>query len=452
MASTTGIEIGPRSCTLVDVRPGGSGTAVVKTLHIIGRDEWPAHEAARADLLRSVRRTARLPHRAAVVAWDLPGAAGEGASAHAARRVIESAGFRIDRILSPPEALARVARQRRRQGAPDATVWTSLNLHGAAIAVVFGGDLLFARTFPWTYDPRVMDSRAVLLQRYSLIAHLGPEVRHGIDVVRASNGSTVDGVVTCGDLPELRSLTMPLIEELDVEVETLDSTEGLQAAGKVNAQRLMDAAPAIRLACAAALANAERGAAPRPPALAATMAQKEEPSALMRAATALVLTGALAWGVFSFRTVLMTPAVRPMPVADRRAPVLPPRAMRPSESPPPIVDRRGPAQAADERSESTPVSTVLSVSTTPQAPRQPSADAAPRTRAASRAPLKDPLPEVDSILIDQDRRLALIGGAVVGVGDPVGRRTVVGIDRDGVTLREPSGLVVRALVRSRRAS
>ena len=40
-------------------------------------------------------------------------------------------------------------------------------------------------------------------------------------------GAPVDAVVTCGNLPELRSLTMPLIEELDVEVETLDSLEGL---------------------------------------------------------------------------------------------------------------------------------------------------------------------------------------------------------------------------------
>ena len=41
------------------------------------------------------------------------------------------------------------------------------------------------------------------------------------------SGTPVDAVVTCGNLPELRSLTMPLIEELDVEVETLDSLEGL---------------------------------------------------------------------------------------------------------------------------------------------------------------------------------------------------------------------------------
>lgn len=63
------------------------------------------------------------------------------------------------------------------------------------------------------------------------------------------------------------------------------------------------------------------------------------------------------------------------------------------------------------------------------------------------APLKAPLPRVDSVLIDQDRRLATIDGAVVRVGDSVGPRVVVQIDRDGVALGEPSGLVVRIALR-----
>ena len=56
-------------------------------------------------------------------------------------------------------------------------------------------------------------------------------------------GTPVDAVVTCGNLPELRSLTMPLIEELDVEVETLDSLEGLVVKPQV-AEKLAEWAPA----------------------------------------------------------------------------------------------------------------------------------------------------------------------------------------------------------------
>jgi hypothetical protein len=58
------------------------------------------------------------------------------------------------------------------------------------------------------------------------------------------------------------------------------------------------------------------------------------------------------------------------------------------------------------------------------------------------------LPKLDSILIDEDRRLAIMNGAIVRVGDTVGLRTVVQIDRDAVILREPSGLSVRIALRS----
>jgi hypothetical protein len=56
---------------------------------------------------------------------------------------------------------------------------------------------------------------------------------------------------------------------------------------------------------------------------------------------------------------------------------------------------------------------------------------------------------VDSILIDQERRLAIIDGTIVTIGDTVGPRVVVQIDRDSVVLREPSGLSVRVTLRSK---
>jgi hypothetical protein len=79
----------------------------------------------------------------------------------------------------------------------------------------------------------------------------------------------------------------------------------------------------------------------------------------------------------------------------------------------------------------------------------------PATKPAAeprQVPLKDPLPKVDSILIDQERRLAIIDGAVAAVGDPVGPRVIVQIERDAVVLREPSGLLVRIPMRSRQIS
>lgn len=519
MASTTGIELASDSCLLVGVRPGRAGAGEVLALHAIAGTEWPAYDAGRVEVLTSARRGKRLPRRAVVVAWGLPDDATDehgttqtrDASVRAAVQPIETAGFRIESVLTPPQALARVAALRPRQNSPDAVVWLALNTHGVAIAIVRTSELLFARTFPWKYNPDLLETKAQLLQRYSLIAHLAPEVRHGIAAVRASHGASVDAVVTCGDLPELRSLTMPLIEELDLEVETLDSTEGLCAAGKMKPDRLAEAAPAIRLACAAALTPAVTRFTSTP--IGATT-QEQPVSMRMRATAAGALIAALVFGLYSFWHVFTISPVKPISVAQRSPSARPaqtsvgakPRGLNPVP------------QAPAVKNESKPVSTVLSVRTGPATqPKAPPPSAQPRqmaaapppavplpadrvepknvpltssaervprpasptpsatlrtapdqqplpstdmrsrvlpsaarlTPAARHAPLKEPLPQVDSILVDQERRLAIVEDVVVGVGDAIGPRIVIQIERDGVILREPSGLVVRVPLRSK---
>jgi hypothetical protein len=175
----------------------------------------------------------------------------------------------------------------------------------------------------------------------------------------------------------------------------------------------------------------------------------------MRAAAALALIGAFGWGAFLLRSIVAPTPVKLIPVPQRSV------AAGPSQVPSTIqpkptaavstpgeahkvqaagskVDAKTP-EAGDMRSDSTPVSTVLSVRAEPKM----SASAA----GARRPRLKAPLPGVELILMDQKRPLAVVGGAVVGVGDSVGPRTIVRIERDGVLLREPSGLVVRASIR-----
>jgi hypothetical protein len=65
--------------------------------------------------------------------------------------------------------------------------------------------------------------------------------------------------------------------------------------------------------------------------------------------------------------------------------------------------------------------------------------------------LKDPVPRVNAILVAADRRLATVGedGQIVGVGDTIGRRVVVGIDERTVLLREPSGMQIRVALGGR---
>ena len=74
------------------------------------------------------------------------------------------------------------------------------------------------------------------------------------------------------------------------------------------------------------------------------------------------------------------------------------------------------------------------------------ASEASRRAASKRFPplLSDPVPHVMAILVSSDRRLAAIDdGRVIGIGDVVGKRVVVGIDDRTVLLREPSGVQIR---------
>ena len=303
MASTTGIELGRESCVLVGVRSSGAGTADVMALHTIEPGAWPTMEVALVEMLRGLRRRKGFPRNARIVAWGLQDdPSGDHGTARALQRPLVAAGFRIESVLTPPQALALLAASRPRHTGEGAVAWLALNMRGAAIAIVHGGELLFARTFEWSYDTRLMSGKAQLLQRYSLVAQLAPEVRRGIAAVRAGRGISVEAAVTCGDLPDLRSLTMPLIEELDLEVETLDSTDGLRAVGKAKAERFAESAPAIRLACAAAMAHS-----------------KQRPSATRWAAgvaAAIALVAALGWGSYAYwRGAIVGPAALPQATA-----------------------------------------------------------------------------------------------------------------------------------------
>src|SRR4051812_47448957 len=116
MASTTGIELGPESCVLTGVRTGSRGSAATVTaLHVIDSREWPPLKSLIADMLRAARRKQRFPRRARVVVWELPeGVRTDAAAATALLRPIRAAGFRIEAILSPPQALAALAATRPR--------------------------------------------------------------------------------------------------------------------------------------------------------------------------------------------------------------------------------------------------------------------------------------------------------------------------------------------------
>jgi hypothetical protein len=482
MRRTTGIELGPDSCVVVAARRGRSAVEV-SAVHVLDLPTGSSHDGAVTEALQSARRDGRLPRRAVAVVWGLPDdASADDPEARAAVRAVAAAGFRVRQVLTPPQALTALAATRAATDPEAAVAWMALNTHGVALAIVRGGELLFSRTFDWAYRPGIEGSKEQLLQRYALVSYLAPELQRGIAAVRDDAGVAVERAVSCGNLPELRSLTMPLIEELDLEVETLDSIEGLRAVGRVEIEGFDESAAVIRLAVAAAVAP--RLARPG--------------TRLLRTAAAVAVVAGLGWLAYaahlaqqdraeSEQTAPQTPGAADGPTAagapppatgepdpassaraernrrgsvpSRTAPSPPPAAR---ETTPPrqpaatgtptarVPQRRDPPPAAPQAAPQEPARPTAAP---PQAqPERAVSPVKPAERPATPVPLADPVPRIQSILIDHNRRLAIIDGRVVAVGDRVGPRVVVLIEAEAIVLREPSGLDVRVPLRGGRQS
>jgi hypothetical protein len=375
----TGVELTGDSCVIVDVTRR-SGLPRLSALHVIEPAEWPP------DNLEQIRRRRPFSSRAHVVQWvnDPAGLA-----------ALVDAGFRIDAVVTPEQALAIVASERNRPTPIGATAWIALSRHGAALVILKGLDVLYSKRIPWTYKKTTRPNEQ-LLQRYLFVAHLAPELQHAMGVVGRDHGTTVDAVVTCGDLPDLRSLTMPLTEELDIEVETLDSLDGFEVTKTALGDRAIEYAPALRLAAAATAVR---------PATASPVGRWWR-----RGAAAVMLIAAGTWFTVSMN--------------NRRPPANP---KSPSQVPPAPAATTGGADA--------PPAVV---------PLVPSAAASnsPRTTRVS----AEPVPSLHSILLGPGRRLAIVNGSIVGEGDTVGRRTVTKIERDAVFLRDTSGEEIKLAV------
>ncbi len=227
---------------------------------------WPADAHALAERLREIRIREDLPNRARVVSWrhgHAPGVASSPPTAgmdEAALAPLVAAGFEIVSVLSPAQALGRVVRARQVDApAGTAVAALSLNTHGAAIAIVSGTEVIHSRIVEWSLGTPFTGQRGAgseLLDRYLLVSQIAPQLQHDIDLVRPVHGVTVTTVVACGNLPDLRSIAMLLIEEMDLEVETLDSAELLDPG--IAPGSLADAVASLQLAAAVASSGENR--------------------------------------------------------------------------------------------------------------------------------------------------------------------------------------------------
>jgi hypothetical protein len=462
MSGVTGIELGPNYCVLVrGGRPGSHRT--VSAAAAIGPSAWPHDRHALVERLSEARTREGLSSRARVVSWShghAPAAASSPdavAMDEAALAPLIEAGFEIVSLLSPAQALARVVRGRQ-VGAPAGTAVAalSLNSHGAAIAIVSGPQVLHSRTVEWSLGTPFagqQGARSELLDRYLLVAQLAPQLQHDIDLVRPVHGVTVTSVVACGNLPDLRSIAMLLIEEMDIEVETLDSAELLDPGTAPGT--FADSVASLQLA--AAVASGEN----RAPVHAESASTSETSAPPVAPAPKRFWPGARLQSLAAVAVFAFCTAWSAMQVAGSS----PARPVFPNGIDPIVVAAVPvPAGSGAGLPELRPEATTGRVDAvgSEAAPSVP----APGRRAAAHEPATGrlggrgipgqispaglPLPSVDGILITGSHRLAIVGGTVVAPGDTVGTRAIARIERDGVVLREPSGREIYVAIRPRK--
>jgi hypothetical protein len=337
------------------------------------------------------------------------------------------AGFVIETIATPPLALCSIARLRRGTVPGAAIALFALGSTVSALAIVRDGLLLLGREMPWGYEGFV---------RESLVTTLAAELRRSFLFFKQSNRAEIAQVMLCGDAPELRALTAPLIMALDLEVETLDSLEGIDAAALPEpADVFRERVANLRLAWAVA-ADAEPPINLIPTEVAAHRHSARPTMPLIGSAT-VALTLALIG--YAYLSQMTRPTGQPEPSATAPKP---PSASAPNSSG---------AQS------SSPGALPPNVNDSDPAPRTPNPSASARPPGISTAPRIEgpgaPLvadPVVQSILFSAGRRAALVDNRVVGVGDQLNVGRIVEIEREAVVIETPRGERRRFVLRAAR--
>ena len=426
-----------------------------------------------------------------------------GTDLTAALQPLLAAGIRVRTVMTPAVALSSLARLRREFWTPNALeVFVALEERVTCIALMRSGALIASHHLGWGYVDE-FGSGLEPRRREDIATRLVDAISH---FVAATGGAPGDlkHICVCGGHPELRSVTAPLMEQLDVEFEPLDSLFGIDAA------RLPEPIDAFRER-SAELRLAWAAAADSPPTINLLRARNRQASKTLLARAA-VLAGVAAALMLGWRvqsrlwrpsgpTVNARTAAKVSPTPRREAPaptvgatrmppvVLPPPvAVRgtPPVVPPPVAASRMPPVVAPSPATATTASPVAlpaqpaRVETRPPIPpppiarraepRQPSLVIRPpvaatvreapvsigqepaRLRARPAPPAETALPfdaVLGTILYSPDRKLAIIDGRIVGPGDEIRGARIIDITSATVTLRDGQGRLRKLIMDSK---
>jgi Tfp pilus assembly protein PilN len=143
-------------------------------------------------------------------------------------RPIFDAGFSIEGVTTPCGALWSQARLRRASLPGEVHAHVALGVSQSALGIFGDGGLLYARDLDWGYATHSVGA-PIALDREILADRLATELRRSSLYLKQYWDQDVSQLLLCGDMPEIRSLTAPLIELLNIEAEMLDTLEGIDA-------------------------------------------------------------------------------------------------------------------------------------------------------------------------------------------------------------------------------
>jgi hypothetical protein len=217
------VECAPTSWTLVSAEHSRD-----RAPRLVAAESFDDGPASLTEKLRQFRVREHLPSEAVLVLWPVPGDDGVAALDSRSRgavtlpkaKVIRDrvapfvrAGGQVRDVLLPHEAAVRLVSHAR---------WTStcLLLMQATVAclAVIEEERVQASYLSWEPMRPVESESGRLLARYQFAARLVPYVREWVGVAPEAR------VAVCGRFPDLRSMMVPIVEELDREVDVLDAT------------------------------------------------------------------------------------------------------------------------------------------------------------------------------------------------------------------------------------
>mgnify|MGYP001036218079 CR=1 FL=1 len=314
MARRVGIELSPLRCVIVDVeapRDRSRQTARIRTFRTIPWSSENTEGFVRT--LRLLRASEMLPKRASVALWGVrsathvttlaagrdadlralalgeaqravvlpdetetanavllddstsqtPGAKRDAAVVVASAADVRSrlaplvaAGFTIETAVTVPMALASMSRLLHRHSGNTVQAYVAVNADATAIGVVRNGLLVSSREAPLGF--KVSVSRWGAPQQdespvdMDFASRLGEELKRTFLVLKQQMMLDVERVYICGEFPALRTLTAPLMHVLDLQVETLDSMDGLSPVANRSDIHLRYRAGELRVAWAVA--------------------------------------------------------------------------------------------------------------------------------------------------------------------------------------------------------